>query len=162
MLTIDGNAIIYKEKPLRPLLRTFIVLLGLGLAIMVPAPFIIHANWGSLSWTLPLVVFCILFPIGVGIIFVLIGLVSATELRLDPATGRVDRRLRGPIVNRSDTFRLSDIAPPEVFMNDNSDGGPFPVLRLKLPDGRRLDMACFSDRREAELWRDRIIRLLAG
>lgn len=162
MLTVDGNAIIYKEKPLNPVLRAFIVVLGLGLATVTPAPFIIHADWGTLSPTLVLAVFCILFPVAVGAAFVGIGLVSATELRLDPATGRVDRALRGPVLNRRDSFRLSDFTPPEVVMNHNSEDGPFPVLRLRLPNGRSLDMACFSDRAEADLWRDRITRLIAG
>jgi len=160
MLTSDGKAIIYREKRIHPALRMFAVFLGLGLATVIPAPFVMHAQWGTPSPILLLAAFCIVFPIAVGALFVLIGLASSTELRLDPATRRAERRLRGPIVNRHESFRFSEMPAPEVVMCHNSEDGPFPILRLPLPRGRRLDMACFANRAEAEAWRDRIARPL--
>ncbi|MFT4151125.1 MAG: hypothetical protein QM656_13085 [Paracoccaceae bacterium] len=162
MLTMDGDAILYRERQLPVVLRVFAVVLGLGIATVIPLAFLINLRPGMSALTLLVVGACVLFPLVIGPFFILIGLVSATELRLDPATGRATRILRGPVVNRRDSFALSDISVDQVAMRDSEDG-PFPILRLHLPGWRRwLDMACFDNRAEAEAWRARILSTLRG
>ena len=160
MLIFDGDAIVYRERPLPLALRLFAGFLGLGIAIVIPTPFIIHADWTTLSPSLALAAASIVAPLLIGPFFVVIALASATELRLDPATGWADRRQWGPVINRRDRFRLSEMAAPEVIMRESSEDGPFPILRLNLPARGKLDMACFADQAEAEHWRDRIARVL--
>lgn len=160
-ISYDGRAIIYKEKPLPLLLRLFALILGVGLCLVIPAPFIIHTDWTTLSWTAIIVVFCICFPVVVGGFFILIGLVSATELRLDPASGYAMRILRGPLVNRSERLRLSDFGAPEIVIRESEDG-PYAILRLSLPKGKKLDMACFDSEEDARHWRDRVEAVLSG
>jgi len=162
MLTQDAETIVYREKPLPLLLRLFALLLAVGLVTVVPAPFVIHADWTTPSSMWLLAILCIGFSASVGIAFAVIALVSATELRLDGRSGTATRVLRGPIVNRSDDYRLAEFGMPVVTMRESSDDGPFPILNLPLPGGRKVQMACFADRAEAECWRDRIAMLLSG
>lgn len=162
MLTIHGRAIVYREKPLPLWLRVFAIFLGVGLATVIPASFLIHADWARWLPTLPLAfVFC-LVPVVAGAVFVYIGLVSATLLRLDPVTGLATRTLMGPLVNRTETFRLDALEMPVVVMHEASEEAPFPLLRLKLAKSRTVEMACFSDRAEADKWCGRIKQLMAG
>lgn len=161
MLVQEQDAIVYREKPLNLPLRLFILVLAAGLTIVVPAPFVIHADWSSFSPTLLLAAACIAFSVSVGLFFLVVALVSATELRLDGRTGQAVRILRGPIVNRHDCYPLAGFGKPDIAMRDSSEDGPYPILTLKLPTGGALTMACFADRAEAELWRDRIAALLS-
>lgn len=161
MLAYEGNAIVYRERPLPWGLRLFIIVLAFGVGLGVPAPFVIHADWSKPSPVLILVLACIIFSAMVGAFFLLMGLASATELRFDPATRRVWRRLRGPVVNRQDSFAFADIPPPKVIMRPSEDG-PFAVLRVTLPGWwRRLDMACFDSRAQADRWCNRIAQMVA-
>lgn len=160
MLTMEGPMIRYREVPLHPAIRAFAVFLGLGIATLIPLPFLMHAHWGMSAPMLLLVAACVVFPLILGPFFVLIGLVSATDLRLDPVTGRAIRTLRGPVVNRQDSFALAELSLDQVVMRDSEDG-PFPVLRLRLPGWRRwLDIACFDSRAEAEAWRARLLSVI--
>lgn len=159
MLTIQGRAIVYQETPLPLWLRVFAIVLGLGLATVIPVPLVIHADWGKLWPTLPLALVFGLVPVAAGVTFLCIGLVSATTLRLDPATGVATRMLRSPLINRVEKFPLGTLATPEVVMREASEDPPFPVLRLGFPGGRAVEMACFSDRAEAESWGDRIVEI---
>jgi len=158
MIAFDGAAIIYRERPLPLWLRAFAVFLGVGLATVIPTPFIIHADWTVFSPVLVLAALCIVTPIALGAFFVFLGFVSATDLRLDPAAGVAERSLRGPIVNRKDRFSLSEISKPEVVMRDSEDG-KFPILKLRLPRGR-VEMACFDSEAEARAWCSQINLLL--
>jgi hypothetical protein len=135
--------------------------LGAGLAIVVPAPFLVHADWTTPSFTLLLAALFIVLPIAAGVFFIRVALVSAVDLRLDPATGQVTRKLRGPITRRVEHFPLSALAPPIVFMRDSIEEQAFPILRLRLPTGRTIDICCCRDLAEAELWRDRIMAMMA-
>jgi hypothetical protein len=162
MLIQEQDAIVYRETPLNLPLRLFILVLAAGLTIVVPAPFLIHADWTSFSPTLLLAAACIAFAVSVGIFFLVVALVSATELRLDGRTGQAVRILRGPVVNRRDCYPLSQFGEPDVSMRESSEDGPYPILTLKLPTGGALTMACFADRAEAELWRGRIATLLSA
>lgn len=161
MLTTQGRAIVYREEPLPLWLRAFILFLGLGLATAIPAPLVMHADWTTLWPTLPLAFVFGFVPIAAGALFLCIGLVSATTMRLDPVTGLATRILRGPVVNRTERFRLDTLALPVVSMHEATEEPPFPVLRLELPRGGAVERACFSDRAEAEAWRERIVRLPA-
>ncbi len=136
------------------------MVLGLGIAIIVPAPFIIHADWGTPSPGLLLAALCIVFPVIVGSFFVLLAFASSTELRLDPATGCATRMMRGPLLRRHETYPFSALQPPTLIMRDSEDG-PFPVLRMRLPRWPAVEMSDFSGRSEAEEWQNRITKLLA-
>jgi len=162
MLVQEQDAIIYRERPLGLPLRLFILVLAAGLTIVVPAPFLIHADWASFSPTLLLAAACIAFAVSVGLFFLVVAFASATELRLDGRTGQAVRILRGPIVNRRDCYPLAQLGAPDVSMRESSEDGPYPILTLPLPTGGALTMACFADRAEAELWRDRIAALLSA
>lgn len=159
MLTVEGETIIYSEQQLPLLLRLFVLILGLCVATGIPLPFLIHADWRSPDPTLVLAVIFIVFPLAVGGFLVAVSLWSASEVRLDPRAGRAERTLRGPILNRDEEFPLSDLSLSEVVMRD-SDDGPYPLLRLTLPRGLPIDIACFTNRAEAERWQSRIAATL--
>ena len=161
MLTTEGRAIIYRETPLPLGLRLFILLIGLSVGIGVPLPFVVHAAWGTPDPVLLLAIVFILAPLAFGGFLVACALWSASDVRLDPEAGRAERTLRGPIVNRHESFPLGDVAVSEVVMRD-SDDGPWPLLRLLLPRGRKLDITCFTSRDEAEAWRARIAATLGA
>lgn len=158
MIAFDDDAITYRETPLPLWLRAFAIFLGVGLATVIPTPFIIHADWTNFSPVLILAAVCIVAPIAIGAFFIFVGFSSANYLRLDPVTGFAERVLKGPIINRKDRFPLSQIGAPEVIMHDSEDG-PFPILRLPLPSGR-IEMACFESIGEAHAWEKQIKRLL--
>lgn len=162
MLTMDGPAILYSEDQLPLGIRLVTLLLGAGLAIAIPVPFLVHADWTTPSFTLLLAALFIVVPMAAGLFFIRIALVSAADLRLDPATGQVTRKLRGPVVNRVEHFPLTALAPPTAFMRDSIEDQPFPILRLRLPTGSAIDICCCRDLAEAKSWRDRIAAMTAG
>ena len=154
MIAFDGEAIVFREEPLPLWLRAFTLFLGSGLAFVGSTPFMVHPDWTDFSPVLIVAALFIVVMIAAGAFFIVIGLFSATDLRLDPVTGHADRYLRGPIVNRHDRFPLSRVAPPDLIMRDSEDG-PYPILKLKLPRGR-VEMACFDNEAEARAWCARI------
>lgn len=160
MLIEHERAIIYRQRRLPLPLRLFILVLGLGVGIVIPIPFILHADWGTPSPTLLLAALCIMVPAVLGSFFVLLSFASSTELRLDPARGHAVRIMRGPILKRHETYPLSALTPPTLIMRDSEDG-PYPVLRLRLPKWPVVEMSDFSGRAEAETWQERIAALLA-
>ena len=160
MLIEHERAIIYRQRPLPLPLRLFILVLGLGIGIMIPIPFMIHADWGTPSPTLLLAALCIIVPVVLGSFFVILSFVSSTELRLDPTAGCAVRIMRGPFLKRHETYPFSALTPPVLIMRDSEDG-PYPVLRLRLPKWPVVEMSDFSGRPEAEKWRERIAAVLA-
>jgi hypothetical protein len=161
MLTVDQGLIIYREAPFRPALRLFIALIGLGIAFGIPAAWLANAHMG-----LPLVSLLVLggvavLSFGFGALLLALSLVSVTEVRIDPSADFVTRIRRGPLLNDRTQIPRTAIGPPVLTLRDGEDG-PFPLLTLTLPRGRRLEMACFADRAEAEAWRDRITAALRG
>jgi hypothetical protein len=161
MLTLDGQTITYRQPQLSLPLRLFMLVLGLSLAIGLPLPFVIYPDWTHPEPMLLIAVIAIAAGLGMGGFLIAAALWSANELRLDPATGRADRTLRGPLVNRSESFPLSSLALSEVIMRD-SDDGPYPLLRLTLPRGLPVDIVCFLNRDEAERWQRKIAATLAA
>lgn len=164
MLEQDGRAIIVTEKPLPWPLRIFALILGLGIGIVVPAPFLIHADWGwpetpAAAGTLLVAVFAILAGVSFGLFLLWLVTVRAATLRLDPESGRASViRGRGALAGRRD-FALTDLPAPLVILRDSEDGR-YPVLRLPLPQGRAFELAHFTTQAEAEIWRDRIAAML--
>lgn len=161
MISEDRHIITFRQKQPPLLLRLFAIFLGLGISTVIPAPFIIHADWGNWSPSLLLALLCIVIPPVIGCLFIVIGLVSATALRIDAATGEVTRTMRGPILRRNERYPLASIAPPELVMRDSEDG-PYPILRLRLPQWPLVEMCDFANRAEAEHWQNRITRMLQG
>ncbi|MCF1707631.1 hypothetical protein L0V05_02255 [Tabrizicola sp. J26] len=159
MLSIEDQTIVYRQPQLPWALRLFMLILGLSLAIGMPLPFFIHLDWLTPSPMILIGLAFMVIPPAMGGFLLAAALWSAAELRIDPATGWAQRILRGPFVNRSDQFPLADLAVSDVIMRD-SDDGTYPLLRVSMPGRRRLDMACFFDRAEAEQWRARIERAL--
>ena len=159
MLRTDANRITYRESPLPGPLRAFVLFLGLGVGLGIPAAWL--ANVGAeTSWpVLALVAAVVLVSGGLGGFFLLLALVSTTELRIDPALPGVTRSRRGPLINDIRTVPRHSIGPPALIMRQAEDG-PFPVLRLPVPGGRPIEMACFDSRAEAERWRDAIAAAL--
>ncbi|MBL9056701.1 MAG: hypothetical protein JNJ84_10550 [Rhodobacteraceae bacterium] len=159
MLRMDANRITYRESPLPWPLRAFVLFLGLGVGLGIPAAWL--ANVGAeTSWpVLALVAAVVLVSGGLGGFFLLLALVSTTELRIDPALPGVTRSRRGPLINDTRTVPRHSIGPPALIMREAEDG-PFPVLRLPVPGGRPIEMACFDSRAEAERWRDAIAAAL--
>lgn len=136
------------------------MILGLGIVIVVLAPFIIHADWGAPSPSLLLAAFCIVFPVIVRSIFVPLAFASSTELRLHPATGCATRIMRGPLLRGHETHSFSALQSPALIMRDSEDG-PYPILRMRLPRWPVVEMSDFSGRSEAKKWQARITELLA-
>ncbi len=161
MLNIDGQTIIYRQQQLPLPLRLFMLVLGLSLAIGLPLPFLVYPDWSTPDPILLIAVIAIAVGLGMGGFLTAAALWSASELRLDPATGRADRTLRGPLVNRHESFPLSALTLSDVILRD-SDDGPYPLLRLSLPRGLPLDIACFLNRDEAERWQRKIAATLAA
>ncbi len=156
---MQGATLVYREDPLPLWLRCFAAVLGMGLMTCIPGPFLIHADFTRLVPDLLLAVPFILAPVALGGFFVFLSLSSAGELRLDPASGMATHRLFGPLVNRTRYFPLSNLSSPEVFLRENSEEGPSPILRLRLPRGR-IDMVCFDNLAGAEAWAARIRTIL--
>jgi hypothetical protein len=161
MLTIDGRTIIYRQPQLPLPLRLFMLVLGSSLAIGLPLPFLFYPDWTTPDPILLIAAFAILAGLGMGGFLIAAALWSASEVRLDPATGRADRTLRGPLVNRHESFPLSALTLSDVILRD-SDDGPYPMLRLSLPRGLPLDIACFINRDEAERWQRKIASTLVA
>ncbi|MCO5091243.1 hypothetical protein [Bosea sp. (in: a-proteobacteria)] len=161
MIAMDDGVLMYREERPSLWLRIFIVALGIALTIGIPVPFVIHADWTTFSPMLLLAMLFIVLPAALGCFFVFIGLVSATDLRMDTHSGFAERHLVGPVINRKDRFPLSQIKPPEVFLHGSAEEDPTPVLRLRLPRGR-VDMACFRDLADARAWAEQINRILRG
>ncbi|NTT84983.1 hypothetical protein [Tabrizicola fusiformis] len=159
MLRMDANRITYRENPLPWPLRAFVLFLGLGVGLGIPAAWL--ANVGAeTSWpVLALVGAVVLVSGGLGGFFLLLALVNTTELWIDPALPGVTRSRRGPLINDIRTMPRHSIGPPALIMREAEDG-PFPVLRLPVPGGRPIEMACFDSRAEAERWRDAIAAAL--
>ncbi|WP_018631487.1 hypothetical protein [Neomegalonema perideroedes] len=169
MIDYDGAAILYREAAPSWRLRSLFVLMGLTLAIMIPGPVWMQVDrgeiWSSLAALTPfaflmLTIFTLLPPL-VGGLFVMIGLASVAELRLDPASGEAERILRGPVIRKRERFPLSGIGAPELAVRHHDDGPSF-FLRLPLAEGRSTEIDGFRDKAEAELWRGRILKLLAS
>lgn len=158
VLTIEGDAIICEERPLPIGLRLFILFLGIGLALIVPVTFLIEASGAAFSVGPVVMMAFIAAFMALGLFLLRVALASAIRIRLDPQTGRASRRMRGPFGSRSDSFALGDLPLPESFMRDSVEDGPFAILRLRMPKGRAIEVACGS-RLEAEMWRDHIARL---
>ncbi|MFC4254157.1 hypothetical protein GRI97_01890 [Altererythrobacter xixiisoli] len=161
MISEDRHSIIVLQKPLPLMLRIFAVFLGLGIATVIPAPFIIHADWSQWSPTLLVVVLCIAVPPVIGCVFILIGLSSATELRIDAERREITRIMRGPVYRRRDCYPFAGMQPPELIMRDSEDG-PYPILRWRLPQWPVAEMCDFAHREEAEYWQGRIGQMLQG
>lgn len=157
MLTVDRGIITYREAQLPMALRLFTIFLGLGIAIGIPCAWTGNASLSDPPPILLLLAMVTLVSVGFGGFFVFLGLVSASELRIDPALPHVARIRRGPVLNDTRLIPRAAFGPPVVWMKDSEDG-PFPILRLPLQGCRRIEMACFDSRAEAESWRD----LIAG
>lgn len=160
MLTETESEISYRETPMPISLRLFSFVLGLGLALVTPAPFILHTDWTAPSLTWILACVCIVAPVALGCFFVTVSFASATEFRLDVERRRAVRTITGPIFNRNEIYQFSEIAPPILVMRD-SDDGPYPVLRMHLPRRPVVEFVDFVGRAEAETWQTRITTVLA-
>lgn len=160
MLTMEQGIITCREAQPPLALRLFIVFLGLGIAIGIPSAWTAGASLSDPPPILLLLAVITVVSVGFSGFFVFIGLVSATELRIDPALPQATRIRRGPALNDTTLIPRAAFGPPMVWMKDSEDG-PFPILRLPLRDRRRIEMACFGSRAEAEAWRDLIARALA-
>ena len=136
MLTIDGQTIIYRQQQLPLPLRLFMLVLGLSLAIGLPLPFLVYPDWSTPDPILLIAVIAIVVGLGMGGFLTAAALWSASELRLDPATGRADRTLRGPLVNRHESFPLSALTLSDVILRDFGRRplpAPPPVAPPRLP-----------------------------
>ena len=165
MIDFEGEAIVYRETPPPMGIRIGFPAMGLICAIGITAPVFASLDWAQISGFGPaeflFLLFFMTFPWLIGGAFVVVGLWSVTELRFDPHSGALERVLRGPVVNRRERFPLAEIPAPQIVMRDSEDG-TYPILRLPLPGERRVEMSGFFDKAEAELWRDRLLRLLSA
>ena len=160
MIAMEGDVLVYRERlPLWQ--RAVAIVLGITVAVGIPAVFLVLADWTQLTQTLLLAVPFIVFPIALGGFFVFMGLVSATRLRMDPNSGLAERQLFGPVINRTDRFPLSEVKPPDIFLRRSREEDSMPVLRLSLPRGC-IEMMCFCDLADAQAWEAQINRILAA
>ena len=155
MLTMDQGRIIYRERPLPLALRGFSAVLGLGVGLGIPVPWLANVRADTSLPVLVLVALVVMASLTMGAFLLVLSRVSATELQIDPTRPDALRIRRDPIVNDQTLFPRRDFGRPEVIMRASEDGD-FPVLRLPRPRGRPIEMACFSSRAEAEGWRDTI------
>ena len=159
MLTMDGNRITYRERPLPLPLRGFIAVLAFGVGLGIPAAWLANVGMQTRWPVLALVAVVVLVCAALGGFFLLLTLVSTTELHIDPALPDVRRIRRGPLLNDTKAIPRHRIGPPALIMRQAEDG-PFPILRLPVPGGSPVEMACFDSRAEAERWRDAIAAAL--
>jgi hypothetical protein len=155
MLTMDNGIITYRERALPGPLRSFIALLGFSVGLGIPAAWLANVN-AQTSWpTLALVALVVVACTALGMLFVLLALVSAIELQIDPTAATVLRIRRGPLLNDTTKIPRGTFGTPVVIMRDSEDG-PFPILQLPMAGRKRIEMACFDNRSEAEAWRKAI------
>src|SRR5690606_546242 len=83
MLTVDRGIITYREAQLPVALRLFTIFLGLGIAIGIPCAWTANASLSDPPPILILLAVVTLVSVGFGGFFVFLGLVSASELRID-------------------------------------------------------------------------------
>lgn len=158
MLTMDQGCITCRQTPLPPALRLFSGFLGIGIGTVIPAAWISNVTAATPAPVLLLVALVTAVSVASGVFLIGVGLVSVTELRIDPL-GAATRIRRGPLLNDSVPIPRSAFGPPEVVMHDSEDG-PFPILRLPVQGHPRMEFTCFDTRAEAEAWRDVIARAL--
>lgn len=161
MIAMDHGIITYRETPLPLALRVFIAVIGLGVGLGIPAAWLANASLSHPVWTWFLLGAVVIISAGFGGVLVILSLASATELRIDPGADSVTRIRRGPLVNDTTTYPRSLIGPPVLKMQDSEDG-PYPVLRLPMPGKRSQEMANFANRAEAEVWLNRITAALTA
>lgn len=163
MISVANGVITILEKRQSLFVRVFMVVLGVALAIVLPARVLGEARWADPPGALILTAVYVLASFTGGAILIRFALARASELRLDATSGRAVWTRRGlwPDTRR---FPLSDLPPPEVFMRPRPDDtmGEHPVLHLRLPEGGGIYLTSFGTRAEAEGWRDRIIGSIAG
>jgi hypothetical protein len=151
MLTMDQGRITYRETPLPLALRGFIAVLAVGVGLGIPAAWLTNVTTQT-SWpVLALLVVVVGVCLALGGFFLLLVLVSATELQIDPTQPDALRIRRGPVLNDRTPIPRRSFGSPEVVMRSSEDGD-YPLLRLPLPGGSRIEMACFDSRTEAEGW----------
>lgn len=162
MIRQTGQTISYVEPPLPLALRGFVLVLAFGVGGIIPAVFLSHVSLSTPPMHLLVVaVICLATTVFAGFM-VILAFVSATELQIDPRCDSVLRVRRGPILRSSQALPRADFGAPRLEMHESEDG-PFPILRLPVAGLRRpLEMACFADRAEAEVWRERIAAALAA
>ncbi len=161
MLTMDGLAIVLREGRIPVALRGFILVLAVGIGVVIPAPYLVHAEWTRPAPVLLLAVTVILVAVTFAAFLLRVALVRPAELRLDPDTGTATCRRGGGWLVRVDEFPLAALSPPRVILRD-SEEGRFAILRQPLPRGRAPEAAAFRSEDEALLWRDRIAALIAA
>ena len=158
MLTMDRGIITCRQTPLPPALRLFSGFLGIGIGTVIPGAWISNVTAATPAPVLLLVALVTAVTVAFGVFLIVVSLVSATELRIDPRGGATRIRC-GPLLNDRAQIPRSAFSPPEVVMRDSEDG-PFPILRLPVQGHRRMEFTCFDTRAEAEAWRDVIARAL--
>ena len=156
---MDNNRITYQERPLPAVLRAVIAVLGFGVGLGIPSAWLANVGPETSVPVLILVAAVVLVSLTAGGFFLMLTLVSTTELQIDPTQPEVTRIRRGPLRNDTMAIPRQNIGPPALVMRKAEDG-PFPILRLPLSGGRPIEMACFDNRAEAERWRDAIAAAL--
>lgn len=161
MLTIEQGIITSRETPLPLALRLFAAFLGIGIGTVIPLAWLANAQAQTRAPVLVLLAVVVLVSVVFGAFLIFLSLSSRTEMRIDPAQPMVLRIRRGPILNDRTEIPRGCFGTPVVTMRDSEDG-PFPVLTLPVQGRRRIQLAGFDSRAEAEAWRDLIARALSG
>jgi hypothetical protein len=160
MLSEINGTILYRELRMNIALRLFIGLLGLFIALGVPMPFFVHFEGLNSFWAILIAIVATSAAVLFGTAMLAISLNSTHELHLNPHDQTAIRTRRGPVINDQVSFPLATLTPPDLVMRKSEDG-PFAVLHMRMPDGKRMSMSNFATRAEAEDWQQRITRLLA-
>ncbi len=157
--TGDGIVTYRQRMPLA--LRLFAGVLGIGLATAIPTPFLMHMRWTTPPLSLLVAGVAILASVALGLFFLFLALVPASDLRIDARRGVVEMVSRGPLGRRERRWPLTDLAMPEVFERDSEDGR-YPVLRIRLPGWpRRIDIVP-DTMAEAKALRAQIAAMIAA
>lgn len=98
MLTMDRGIITCRQTPLPPALRLFSGFLEIGIGTVIPGAWISNVTAATPAPVLLLVALVTAVTVAFGVFLIVVSLVSATELRIDPRGGATRIR-RGPLLN---------------------------------------------------------------
>jgi hypothetical protein len=157
--TDTGGVLVYTEK-VSPALRLFIA--GIGLAmLLVPLPFVRHADWSSVSASAALAVLVSLLALVFAAALLVVAAGEARELRFEREERRIVQVRQRPFGGRRETVHaFADVLAVQVHEERPPDSTPNFSLQLRLARGEPIELGAYHHREAAADQAEQLRRLL--
>lgn len=157
--TDTGGVLVYTEK-VSPALRLFIA--GIGLAmLLVPLPFVRHADWSSVSASAALAVLVSLLALVFAAALLVLAAGEARELRFEREERRIVHVRQRPFGGRRETVHaFADVLAVQVHEERPPDSTPNFSLQLRLARGEPIELGAYHHREAAADQAEQLRRLL--